>query len=207
MSQSVYWIYDHELAEKYDKDQDTFKELIESGFLALIQFRAKDLNLDEFSQWAKPLVTAANKAGVTTIINDIPQLAKDLGADGVHVGQQDMSVSHARALLGDSYIIGATARTEEQAIEATRQGADHLGIGTIFNTTTKQGLETRGPEFISKIQSLTDLPLYPIGGIDQTNIHLVKEAGADQAAVASCLFGDDAVENLKKIYNVLEGVK
>ena len=188
MSKSLYWVYDKTLADQYDPQQTILKSLLEKDLLDIVQLRAKGLGVVEFIRWAEPIVDILNEANIDVIINDFPEIMEELETIGVHVGQDDTTVEDIRKSFGRAYLVGATARSTEAAFKATQQGADYLGVGTIFDTTTKQGLTAKGPEFIQKIREVSPLPIYAIGGIDSSNAQQVKDAGADGVAVASNLF-------------------
>ena len=117
------------------------EEAIKGG-VTFVQIREKEASYDEFKKIALDVKKVTDKYNVPMIINDNVELAKDIDADGVHVGGDDMSVANARKILGDNKIIGATARTYERAVTAVSQGADYLGIGAMFDTSTKSGTTT-----------------------------------------------------------------
>ena len=133
------------------------------------------------------------------IINDNVELAKDIDADGVHVGGDDMSVANARKILGDNKIIGATARTYERAVTAVSQGADYLGIGAMFDTSTKSGTTHMTKELSNKITSYANIPVVGIGGINSENIMSLEGYGIDGVAVVSAIFKSEDIEKSAKI--------
>lgn len=188
MSKSLYWVYDKALADQYDPQQTILKTLTQKGLLDIVQLRAKGLDTVDFIRWAEPIVQLLNEFDTPIIINDYPEVMEELETMGVHVGQDDTTVEDIRKDFGRAYWVGATARSTDAAFKATQEGADYLGVGTIFDTTTKQGLTAKGPEFIQAIRDVSPLPIYAIGGIDSTNAQQVKDAGADGVAVASNLF-------------------
>ena len=136
---------------------------------------------------------------VPMIINDNVELAKDIDADGVHVGGDDMSVANARKILGNNKIIGATARTYERAVTAVSQGADYLGIGAMFDTSTKSGTTHMTKELSNKITSYADIPVVGIGGINSENIMSLEGYGIDGVAVVSAIFKSEDIEKSAKI--------
>lgn len=144
------------------------------GGATIVQYREKHLKGDELYNEAKKIQEVCKKYGVPFIVNDDVELAKKLGADGVHVGKSDMAVSKAREILGDTAIIGATAKTVEQAVEAMKQGADYLGSGAVFGTTTKADAKPMSIELLSEIVDSVNIPVVAIGGIDKTNVSKLK---------------------------------
>lgn len=200
MSKTLYWVYDKALADQYDPQQDILKTLAEKELVDIVQLRAKGLDAVDFIRWAEPIVQLLNEFNTPIIINDYPEVMEELETMGVHVGQDDTTVEDIRKDFGRAYWVGATARSTEAAFKATQQGADYLGVGTIFDTNTKQGLTAKGPEFIQAIREVSPLPIYAIGGIDSSNAQLVKDAGADGVAVASNLFkAEDPIAEAEKI--------
>ena len=115
-------------------------------------------------------------------------------ADGVHVGQEDMAAAKAREILGKDKIIGVTAKTVEQAQEAVRQGADYLGSGAMFGSSTKSEAKPMTMEEFSKIRQAVDIPIVLIGGIDATNIRELTGSGAQGAAIVSGIFAKEDIE-------------
>lgn len=203
MGKTLYWVYDKALAEQYDPTQNTLKALLEQDLLDIVQLRAKDTETIEFIRWAEPIVKLLDEHNIDVIINDYPEIMEELETIGVHVGQDDTTVADIRRDFGKAYLVGATARCTEAALAAQQQGADYLGVGTIFETTTKQGLSAKGPEFIQVIREVSTLPIYAIGGIDSSNAQIVKDAGADGVAVASNLFkSKDPIAEAKKIQEI-----
>ena len=188
----LYWVYDFDLCQKLDADYSILKMLLASDLIDIIQFRAKTLGEVDYALWVKELLPLVVRSKTLVFSNDFVSIVNELDLDGVHVGQDDMTVVDVREVLGADKLIGATARTEERALLAGGQGADYLGVGTVFNTTTKQGLTAKGPQFITHIQSLVNCPVFPIGGIDTENaVLLQKETAVGCAAIASCLLTAD----------------
>ncbi|MCH2205840.1 MAG: thiamine phosphate synthase [Lentisphaerales bacterium] len=183
----IYWVYDKDLADKYDPDLSLLKLHIESGLIDIIQFRAKKLSSPNYAVWVSSLLDKVDFTDVLTFSNDHVQVSKDLGLDGVHIGADDMPVPQARKLLGEDALIGATARTMARALDSEKSGADYLGVGTVFSTTTKLGLITQGPEFAKSVQDSVKIPVFAIGGINSRNIGELIEQGVTRVAVASNL--------------------
>ena len=134
------------------------------------------------------LQEAARQAQACFIVNDRCDLALALDADGVHLGQEDLALADARALLGPDKLIGISTHNPEQVRAATREGADYLGFGPIFATASKPDHEpVVGVEGLTAIRTLTPLPIFAIGGIEPTTYRAVLSAGANGAAVMSAL--------------------
>ena len=136
---------------------DCVSEAIDGGVTAL-QLREKNLSYDDFLKQAQEISELAKKKNVPLIINDNVEIARLCGA-GVHVGQSDMSVAEARRILGDGAIIGASARTPEQAQRAESQGADYLGVGAVFGTKTKSDAKTINTEILKEICNSVKIPV------------------------------------------------
>ena len=177
------------------------------GGASLIQLREKNLSPREFYREAEQALLVARERGARIIINDRVDIALALGADGVHLGQEDLDAESARRLLGEAAIIGFSTHNIEQAIEAARHPLDYLAIGPIFNTTSK---ENPDPEIgLATLRRVRDalpraLPLVAIGGITRTNARAALEAGADAVAVIGDLLGGDASLIASRIREFLE---
>lgn len=166
----------------------------------LIQLREKHLPAGEFYQEAVKAVDAAREAGVILLINDRVDIAKMTGADGVHLGQDDLPPAAARRLLGDDAIIGLSTHSLVEAIAAASEPVDYIAFGPIFPTDTKPDTEpVVGLGQLAEIRNaLPNVPLVAIGGINAANIATVIEAGADTAAVISSAVagGENIAKNL-----------
>lgn len=160
-----------------------------------MQLREKELSEADFEQEAKELLELCHKYNVNLIINDNVALAAKVGADGVHIGQSDMGVEKARAILGKEKIIGVTAKTVEQAKAAEAAGADYLGSGAVFGTSTKKDAKPMDHALLQEICENVKIPVVAIGGIDGGNILLLKGRKMAGVAVVSGLF---ACEDIKK---------
>lgn len=165
--------------------------LIEGG-ATLIQLREKHLSPHEFYVQAEEALRVARRHGVRIIINDRVDIALALRADGVHLGQDDMSPEAARGLLGDKAMIGLSTHNSEQALRAISSPLDYLAIGPIFGTSSKDNAEpVVGLDGLLKVRGLVgDLPLVAIGGINHQNASKVLKAGADSIAVISAILTD-----------------
>lgn len=164
--------------------------LLSLGGASWVQLREKQMTAQEFYEEAKAAVSVARNHGVQLIINDRVDIALAVGADGVHLGQDDLSPEAARRLLGNNAIVGYSTHNVEQALAAAKLPINYLAIGPIFSTASKTDTSpVLGLEGLRTVrQSLGwDFPLVAIGGISQTNAHAVVEAGADSVAVISAL--------------------
>jgi thiamine-phosphate pyrophosphorylase len=191
----VYPITDVRLAGLSHAEQ--VRRLIDGG-ATLIQLREKDRPPKQFYPDALEALAVARYRGVRLIVNDRVDIALAVGADGVHLGQDDLPPAEARKLLGDDKIIGFSTHSIEQARRALEEPIDYIAIGPVFGTSTKENPDpTVGPETVIRVRQIIgpDIPLVAIGGIDITNLRSVLDAGADSAAVIGALFaGPDPVE-------------
>ncbi len=159
-----------------------------TGGITLLQLREKNLTDREMLQEAQELLPLCHRHGVPLIINDRVQVALDAGADGVHLGQEDMSPREARAILGPDAIIGVSARTVESAQRAEQEGADYLGVGAVFSTSTKTDAQNISPETLRQICQAVHIPVVAIGGIGPDNILELLGCGIQGVAVVSSIF-------------------
>lgn len=159
-----------------------------TGGITLLQLREKHLTDHEMLQEAEELLPLCHRHGVPLIINDRVQVALDAGADGVHLGQEDMSPQKARAILGPDAIIGVSARTVESAQRAEQEGADYLGVGAVFSTSTKTDAQNISPETLRQICQAVHIPVVAIGGIGPDNILELLGCGIQGVAVVSSIF-------------------
>ena len=148
--------------------------------------RLKGVSDDEILRAGERLMPIAQKAGVAFIVNDRPDLARRLGADGVHVGQEDTPYAEARSIVGPNAIVGVTCHNSRHlAIEATEAGADYVAFGAFFPTSTKEAKTQADIGLLAWWQEMMNAPCVAIGGITTDNAHAVVEAGADFLAVSS----------------------
>lgn len=157
-----------------------------AGDVASVQLRVKNIGDDAVLHAGRILMPIVQRAGAAFIVNDRPDLAAALGADGVHVGQDDASYADARALMGKDRIVGVTCHSSRHlAIEAAEQGADYVAFGAMFPTSTKDAKARCEIELIQWWAEMMIVPCVAIGGITVDNCRPVIEAGADFLAVAS----------------------
>lgn len=159
------------------------------GGATMVQFREKELTGTQLEQDARAVQAVCRKHGVPFIMNNDVALAQKLDADGVHVGQSDMPAAEARRLLGPAKILGVTARTVAEAQAAEAAGADYLGSGAVFGTSTKHDAKTMPLETFQAITASVQIPVVAIGGISAANAGALKSHGAAGLAVVSSLFG------------------
>ena len=162
------------------------KEALDAG-IKIIQSREKSLTDREWVSRARTLRKWTSEAGTLLIINDRPDIALVVQADGVHLGQDEFSVQDARSVVGPDRLIGVSTHSIEQARQAVLDGADYLGVGPTFPTSTKSFTEFPGLQFIRQVAGEIQLPWFAIGGINANNISDVTNAGADRIAVSSAI--------------------
>ena len=181
---------------------EAVEEAIKGG-VTFVQLREKNTDYEDMKKIAIEVKAVTDKYNIPFVINDNVMLCKEINADGVHVGADDMSVSEARKILGNDKIIGGTARTLERAIQAYNEGADYLGIGAVFTTTTKEGTTHMTKDLANKINSAVPIPTVAIGGINSENLSQLKGYGVSGIAVVSAIFAQenitDACIKLKKL--------
>ncbi len=169
------------------KIEAVVKELVKAG-ADMIQFRDKYSEDGEFLKEVLMIKKILKNKKIPFIINDRVDIALCINADGVHVGQTDLPVAVARKILGKSKIIGTSAENVQQAKLAQKQGADYVGLGPIFYTTTKEVIpHPVGLDLIEQAQKKLKIPFFPIGGINLDNLSAVINAGAKRVAVASAI--------------------
>ena len=161
------------------------------GGITLLQLREKDKSTREYMDLAEKVHTLTKKYNVPLIIDDRVDVALAIDAEGVHVGQSDMPVSIARKLMGDDKIVGATTKTVEQAVEAYAQGADYLGVGAIYPTTTKVKTVLTSTETLGNICSAVPIPVNAIGGLNKDNIDVLKGIPIAGICVVSAIMKAD----------------
>lgn len=180
----------------YEQVEETLK-----GGATFIQLREKNLEEEKFLLEAKEIQALCKKYKVPFVINDNVLLAKEIDADGVHVGQSDMEAGSVRALLGPNKVIGVSAQTVEQALLAQSKGADYLGVGAVFPTGSKADAQDVSLATLKEICEAVDIPVIAIGGITKDNVEQLKDSGIVGIAVISALFAQ------KDIYKATKELK
>ena len=166
-----------------------------AGGATLVQLREKEMDEDAFLREAVDMAKLCHRYGVPLLINDNVDIAMRSGADGVHVGQDDMAADAVRRILGADMILGVTAKTVEQAVRAQEAGADYLGSGAVFGSLTKLNAKPMTKELLTSICHAVSIPVVAIGGVDRHNI--LELAGTDIAGVA-VVSGVFAAEDIEK---------
>ena len=173
------------------------------GGATFIQLREKNLGEEEFLAEAKEIARLCKSYHVPFVINDNVDIALEIDADGVHVGQSDMEADDVRAKLGPDKIIGVSAQTVEQAVLAEKRGADYLGVGAVFHTDSKADVAEVSRETLKAICDAVDIPVIAIGGISKENVSELAGTGICGIAVISAIFAEKdikkATEKLKSL--------
>ena len=173
------------------------------GGATFIQLREKNLGEEEFLAEAKEIARLCKSYHVPFVINDNVDIALEMDADGVHVGQSDMEADDVRAKLGPDKIIGVSAQTVEQAVLAEKRGADYLGVGAVFHTDSKADVAEVSRETLKAICDAVDIPVIAIGGISKENVSELAGTGICGIAVISAIFAEKdikkATEKLKSL--------
>lgn len=182
----------------------TVRDLVRAG-VTLFQLRDKASSRREILEDALLLSRIASKSGSVFIVNDHPDIAMISQADGVHLGQDDLPVRLVRKLSGRKMIIGVSCSNIDQAVKAQSEGADYIGIGPIFPTSTKSDAQAIGLELVRQCSKSIKIPFFPIGGIDRGNIGRIRSSGSAQAAVCRALIASGDVKksanSLSKLLN------
>lgn len=154
----------------------------------IIQLRDKQSNKDSIVKEALLLRKALSNTNTLFIVNDYLDVAKILNCDGLHLGQEDSSLGIARKILGPDKIIGVSCHNLKQALKAQKEGADYIGFGPVFPTTTKPGIKkTTGLNLIKELKKKIKIPFFAIGGINKSNINEVLSSGTDKVAICSAI--------------------
>lgn len=204
----LYAVTDRSWLKANETLADAVKRALEGG-VTMVQLREKNMSTADFIKSASEIKRLCRSFNVPLIINDNVEVCIKADADGVHLGQNDMDVREARKLLGSGKIIGITAKTVEQAAAAENGGADYLGSGAIFGTSTKSDAKKLPPETLKEITSSVSIPVAAIGGITAENAARLHGLGIAGAAVVSGIFARDditaAAKELKKIMACVAG--
>lgn len=184
----------------HERDLATTEVLLRAG-APLVQVRTKAIDDRARLGTASVVLGVARAVGATCLVNDRVDIALAAGADGVHVGADDLPVAVARRLLGPGAVVGATCRDVEDARRAEADGASYLGVGPVYATSTKTGLpEPMGPAGVEAVAAAVDIPVIAISGITADNAAAVLEAGAWGVAVVAAVYGaDDPVASLHQL--------
>lgn len=192
------------------KPGETLAEVVETLLKAgvtCVQLREKEAEDAFILQEAQELKALCHRYGVPFLVNDRPDLAQAVGADGVHVGQEDTGLTEARNLLGPNALLGGSAHTVEEALAAQAAGADYLGCGAVFGSGTKHNVSQMPLETLTAICQAVDIPVVAIGGVSLDNLPLLADTGIAGVAVISGLFAaEDKTEAAQAFLRQLEGL-
>ena len=182
------------------------EEMIDGG-VGLIQLRAKDCAIARIETLAAQLHAITSARGVPLIINDHVEVARSMGAEGVHVGQDDLSVAEVRKVVGRDSMVGKSTHSLEQAKRAVEEGADYIGFGPIFATPTKPNYQPIGLAEIGQVHDAVGIPIFCIGGIKLENLSEVIAAGARRVVIVSGLLqGADIASYARDAKKILTNI-
>lgn len=181
------WVGRHSLYEQ--------AEAALRGGITCLQLREKELDKAAFLQEAREIGGLCRSYGVPFLINDNVEVAIACGADGVHVGQEDMRADEVRRRIGDDRILGVSVHTPQEAREAVANGADYLGVGAVFPTATKGDAQAVSPATLRAICQAVEVPIVAIGGIGRDNLLSLAGSGVDGVALVSAIFSAEDIES------------
>ena len=184
------WLNGRSLAE-------VVREAIEGG-ATVVQYREKNKDYDDMLKEAREVCAVCREYGVPFIMNDSVEIAMAVDADGVHLGLDDGDLKAARELLGEGKIIGASTHNVQEALSAQAQGADYLGCGAVFGSTTKTDISSITPEILAQVTSAVQIPVVAIGGINRDNISMLNGCSLAGAAVVSAIFAQKDIRAAAK---------
>ncbi|MFV0519198.1 MAG: thiamine phosphate synthase [Lachnospirales bacterium] len=197
----LYAVTDSRWTENTSLDKQVEEAIL--GGVTFVQLREKNLDDAPFIELSRKVKNITDTYKIPYVINDNINVAIEIDADGVHIGQSDNSLIETRKKLGNDKIIGVSVQTVEQALLAEKNGADYLGVGAIFSTNTKLDTKNVNLETLKEICNAVNIPVVGIGGIDKNNIELLKGVGISGIAVVSSIFAEKdikkASENLLKL--------
>lgn len=178
---------------KPDQVEARTHALIDGG-VRIIQLRAKGVELAQVKTWAVAMQAICRDRGAIFVLNDYPEMAAEIGADAVHVGQDGGSLAEVRRVVGEGVLVGRSTHSLEQAMQARQEGADYIGFGPLFPTGTKPGRKSIGLADITAAQNAAgDMPLFCIGGINETTLPSVLQAGARRVVIVSWLLQQEDI--------------
>ncbi len=178
--------------------KQTLMEQVEcaiKGGATCIQLREKELDDETFLVEALQMKRLCQTYQIPFIIDDNVEIAIRSGADGIHVGQSDMEASNVRSLVGEDMIVGVSAQTVEQALAAEAAGADYLGVGAVFSTSTKLDADHVSHDELKRICEAVNIPVVAIGGINRSNIMELSGTGIDGVALVSAIFAAEDIQH------------
>ena len=188
--------------------EQTLYEQVEAalkGGVTCVQLREKELDEAAFLREAKSICALCRRYGVPFIVNDNVDIALACGADGIHVGQEDLAAGEVRRRVGDNMILGVSVHSVGEACHAVRDGADYLGLGAVFPTSTKTDADQMPNETLQAIGNAVDVPIVAIGGINRDNLLKLAGSGVDGVALISAIFSAKDIESTCRELRVLAG--
>ncbi|MBQ2426829.1 MAG: thiamine phosphate synthase, partial [Lachnospiraceae bacterium] len=180
----LYAVTDRSWLKENEDLTSVCKTVLENG-ATFLQIREKDLDEETFEQEAEALKQLCAKYHIPFVVNDSVEIALDIDADGVHVGQSDIKGRDIRSMIGNEKILGISAGTVEEAVAAEKAGADYIGVGAVFDTSTKKNARNLSMEKLKEISESVSIPVVAIGGISASNIMELTNSGVDGVAVVS----------------------
>ncbi len=174
----------------YEQVEDALR-----GGVTCVQLREKELKDEEFLKEAIEIRALCKKYNVPFFINDNVEIAVKCKADGIHIGQDDMPIKSVRSIVGDNMMIGVSVHTVKEALEAVKNGADCLGVGAMFSTSTKLDAEVVEPQMLYDICHSVNVPVVAIGGLNKENIFKLSGSGVDGVALVSAIFAAKDIES------------
>ncbi|MEH7348080.1 thiamine phosphate synthase [Gottfriedia acidiceleris] len=202
---------DYKLYLVTDRDVLGSRDLVQSveeaiqGGTTIVQIREKNCSSLDFYQVAMQVKEVTSKYNVPLIINDRLDIALAIKADGLHIGQEDLPLTVARKIVGEDMIIGVSASTLEEAMIAQEQGADYIGIGSVYPTSTKLDAKYLPLDELRRIREAVKIPIVGIGGINEKNVSELMETDIDGVAIVSAILGKEdikaAAEHLSMLVN------
>ncbi|MDY4575808.1 MAG: thiamine phosphate synthase [Intestinibacter sp.] len=201
-SMLLYAITDRAWLKEGETLEEVVEDVLKSG-ATFLQLREKIQGHEEIVEMAKKLQALCKKYNVPFVVNDDTMAAKEIDADGVHIGQSDMEYTKAREILGPDKIIGVSAGNLQEAKEAERVGADYIGVGAVFHTDTKKDATSLTMDQLKEICESVSIPVVAIGGISVDNALKLKGTGVDGICVISAIFGsENPSEATKKLLDL-----
>lgn len=201
---SLYLVTDSELTKERGL-YTCVEEGIEGG-VTLLQLREKDKSTKYFYEMASKIKELAAKHNVPLIINDRMDIALAADADGLHIGQDDMPLTIARKYMGQEKLIGVSATSLEEALQAQKEGADYVGVGAVFTTPTKKDAKYVSLEELTRIKAVLKIPVVAIGGINEHNAGKLWATGIDGISVISAILGKkDIKQAARDLRNIIKG--
>lgn len=190
-SMLLYAVTDRAWLKENEDLTSVCESVLENG-ATFLQIREKDLDEGTFEQEAEALKKLCARYHVPFVVNDSVEIALDIDADGVHVGQSDLKGRDIRSMIGNEKILGISAGTVEEAIAAEKAGADYIGVGAVFGTSTKKNARNLTVEKLKEISESVSIPVVAIGGIGASNIMELTNSGIDGVAVVSAIFAAES---------------